>query len=82
MLTRGESVHESKRAIYAGEIAPDHGWRRDEMIAKSGSLTLLTNIAVAWNTQRMQATLDGWRSKGQGLVKSARGGVHRRTSRP
>ncbi|KVP28936.1 hypothetical protein WJ87_27065 [Burkholderia ubonensis] len=31
----------------------------------TGSLTLLTNLVIAWNTQRMQATVDGWRRKGQ-----------------
>jgi hypothetical protein len=36
-----------------------------EMIAISGSLTLLTNLVLAWNTQRMQATVDAWRGKGQ-----------------
>jgi hypothetical protein len=35
------------------------------MIAISGSLTLLTNLVIAWNTQRMQATVDDWRRKGQ-----------------
>ena len=35
------------------------------MIAISGSLTLLTNLVIAWNTQRMQETVDSWRSKGQ-----------------
>ena len=39
--------------------------RQDEMIAISGSLTLLTNLVIAWNTQRMQATVDAWRRKGQ-----------------
>ncbi|WP_232455361.1 transposase, partial [Burkholderia ubonensis] len=33
--------------------------------AISGSLTLLTNLVIAWNTQRMQATVDGWRRKGR-----------------
>ncbi|MCY0854056.1 Tn3 family transposase [Cupriavidus sp. D39] len=27
--------------------------------------TLLTNLVIAWNTQRMQATVDAWRGKGQ-----------------
>ncbi|TDG02544.1 Tn3 family transposase [Paraburkholderia guartelaensis] len=67
LLNRGESVHQLQRAIYTGKVAPERGRRRDEMIAISGSLTLLTNVVIAWNTQRMQATLDGWRSKGQGI---------------
>ncbi|CAD6563197.1 Tn3 family transposase [Paraburkholderia sabiae] len=67
LLNRGESVHQLQRAIYTGKIAPERGRRRDEMIAISGCLTLLTNLVIAWNTQRIQATLDRWRSKGQGV---------------
>jgi len=67
LLNRGESVHQLQRAIYTGKIAPERGRRRDEMIAISGSLTLLTNLVIAWNTQRMQTTLDDWQRKGQGI---------------
>jgi TnpA family transposase len=67
LLNRGESVHQLQRAIYNGKIAPERGRRRDEMIAISGSLTLLTNLVIAWNTQRMQSTLDDWQRKGQGI---------------
>lgn len=35
------------------------------MVAISGSLTLLTNLVIAWNTQRMQATVNDWRHKGR-----------------
>ncbi|MBS2132233.1 Tn3 family transposase (plasmid) [Burkholderia thailandensis] len=64
LLNRGESVHQLQRAIYTGRVAPERGRRRDEMIAISGSLTLLTNLVIAWNTQRMQATVDRWRKTG------------------
>ncbi|WP_459569108.1 Tn3 family transposase, partial [Cupriavidus sp. 8B] len=47
------------------KVAPERGRRRDEMIAISGSLTLLTNLVIAWNTQRMQDTVERWRHKGQ-----------------
>jgi hypothetical protein len=67
LLNRGESVHQLQRAIYNGKIAPERGRRRDEMIAISGSLTLLTNLVIAWNTRRMQSTLDDWQRKGQGI---------------
>jgi len=67
LLNRGESVHQLQRAIYTGKVAPERGRRRDEMIAISGSLTLLTSVVIAWNTQRMQATLDAWQKKGQGI---------------
>ncbi|MCA8199280.1 Tn3 family transposase [Burkholderia vietnamiensis] len=65
LLNRGESVHQLQRAIYTGRVASERGRRRDEMVAISGSLTLLTNLVIAWNTQRMQATVDGWRRKGR-----------------
>ncbi len=64
LLNRGESVHQLQRAIYTGKVAPERGRRRDEMIAISGSLTLLTNLVIA-NTQRMQDTVERWRHKGQ-----------------
>jgi TnpA family transposase len=65
LLNRGESVHQLQRAIYSSKVQHDRGRRQDEMIAISGSLTLLTNLVVAWNTQRMQTTVDAWRRKGQ-----------------
>jgi TnpA family transposase len=65
LLNRGESVHQLQRAIYSSKVPHDRGRRQDEMIAISGSLTLLTNLVIAWNTQRMQATVDTWRRKGQ-----------------
>lgn len=67
LLNRGESVHQLQRVIYSGKISAERGRRHDEMVAISGSLTLLTNIVIAWNTQRMQLTLDRWQRKGQGI---------------
>lgn len=37
------------------------------MIAISGAHTLLTNLVVAWNTQKMQATVERWRKSGQNI---------------
>ncbi len=51
LLNRGEPVHQLQRAIYTGRVAPELGRHRDEMVAISGSLTLLTNIVIGWNTQ-------------------------------
>ncbi|KVM77224.1 hypothetical protein WJ60_30160 [Burkholderia ubonensis] len=51
-------------------MAPERGRRRDEMVAISGSLTLLTNLVIAWNTQRMQATVDGGDAKDDGSTTS------------
>lgn len=67
VLNRGESVHQLQRAVYFGKVAPERGRRRDEMIAISGSHTLLTNLVLAWNTHHMQETADRWRRTGQKL---------------
>ena len=65
ILNRGESVHQLQRAVYYGKVPPERGRRRDEMIAISGSHTLLTNLVLAWNTHRMQETAERWRRAGQ-----------------
>ncbi|GAA4055336.1 hypothetical protein GCM10023063_49900 [Arthrobacter methylotrophus] len=51
---------------------------QDEMIAISGSLTLLTNLVIGWNTQRMQITVDAWRGKGQRIDDDCYAGWDRR----
>jgi len=61
ILNRGESVHQLQRAVYFGKVAPERGRQHDEMMAISGSHTLLTNLVLAWNTHRMQETVDRWR---------------------
>ncbi len=65
ILNRGESVHQLQRAVYYGKVPPERGRRHDEMIAISGSHTLLTNLVLAWNTHRMQETAERWRRAGQ-----------------
>jgi hypothetical protein len=64
LLNRGESVHQLQRAIYFGKIAAERGRRSEEMIAISGSHALLTNIALAWNTSKMEETVRALRLKG------------------
>lgn len=70
ILNRGESVHQLQRAIYYGRVPPERGRRKDEMIAISGSHTLLTNLVLAWNTHRMQNTVEQWRKSGQKIEDS------------
>lgn len=65
ILNRGESVDQLQRAVYYRKVAPERGLRRDEMIAISGSHTLLTNLVLAWNSHRMQETVERWRRAGQ-----------------
>jgi TnpA family transposase len=64
LLNRGEAVHQLQRAIYYGKVAPERGRRPDEMVAISGAHTLLTNVVIAWNTNRMQQVVDRWRKQG------------------
>lgn len=67
ILNRGESVHQLQRFVYFGQMAPERGRRRDEMIAISGSHTLLTNLVIAWNTHHMQGVVDQWRRAGKNI---------------
>ena len=60
ILNQGESVHSLQRAIYAGPIAAKRGRKQEELTAISGSLSLLTNIVMAWNTFHMQQVIDRW----------------------
>ena len=50
ILNRGESVHTLQRIIHYGSIAAARGRRHEELLAISGSLTLLTNMVMAWTT--------------------------------
>ncbi len=42
----------------------------EELGAQSGSLALVTNLVMAWNTHQMQATLDRWHLTGERQVDS------------
>ncbi len=65
LLNRGEAVHQLQRAIYSGQVSTQRGRRGNEMVAISGAHTLLTNIVLAWNTERMGAVIE--RLRGGGL---------------
>ncbi len=60
ILNYGESLHSLQRAIHFGSISAARGRRRDELVAISGSLALLTNIVLAWTTHQMQHVFDQW----------------------
>ncbi len=64
ILNHGESVHTLQRVIHFGSIAAARGRRREELVAISGSLTLLANVVMAWMTQRIQHVLDTWHGAG------------------
>lgn len=57
ILVHGEAVHQLQRAICMGSFSKPRGQREEELVALSGSLTLLTNICLAWTTSRIQAVL-------------------------
>lgn len=57
ILNHGESIHQLERVIFSGRIAPKRGRRLEELGAISGSLTLLTNLVLAWNATRLQQAL-------------------------
>ena len=54
-LSHGEAVHSLQRKIYQGGMGAKRGRRSEEIAAISGSLTLLTNIVMAWNTLKLQS---------------------------
>lgn len=56
-LSHTEAVHSLQRKIYQGGMGAKRGRRSEEMAAISGSLTLLTNIVMAWNTLKLQSYL-------------------------
>ena len=53
-ISHGEAVHSLQRKIYQAGIRSKRGRRFDELVAISGSLTLVTNIVMAWNTAKLQ----------------------------
>jgi TnpA family transposase len=52
LLSQIESMNTLQRAIHNGPISPRSGRTREQMAAISGSLTLLTNIVIAWNAHQ------------------------------
>lgn len=70
LLNRGESVHLLQRAIYYGRITAERGRRRDELKSISGAHALLTNIVIAWNTMKLQETVDRLKTNGERIDDS------------
>jgi len=67
LLNRGEAVHQLQRAIHGGQVVPERGRRRQEMVAISGAHALLTNIVLAWNTSRMDGVVARLKGDGVGI---------------
>lgn len=58
LANQSESVHRLQRAVYFGEVALERGRRRDEMIAISGSHTLLAALYLCLSQGRAQSMTD------------------------
>ena len=58
VLNRGESVHQLQRTIRSYATAPKRGRSIDKQCAISGALSLLSNLVMAWNTQKIQEMVD------------------------
>jgi len=58
LLNQGELLHTLQRALQHGPVGAKRGRRNEELVAISGALSLLTNIMMAFNTERMQAQID------------------------
>lgn len=56
-LSQGEAIHTLQRAIYAGPLTAKAGRTEEELTATSNALTLLTNVVMAWNAERMQGAI-------------------------
>jgi TnpA family transposase len=59
ILVHGEAVHTLQRAINAGSFSKPRGQREEDLYAVSGSLTLMTNLCLAWTAIKMQETIFG-----------------------
>lgn len=52
-------MHQLQRAIYQGTFSKPRGQRSPELFALSGSLTLVSNLCLAWTTaKKIQEVLD------------------------
>lgn len=65
LLNHGELVHGLQRQIRRAGFGTRRGMRAEELIAQSGSLTLVTNIVMAHNTQELQSILNRWERAGR-----------------
>jgi TnpA family transposase len=58
LLRQGEAVHSLQRTIHHGLVTAKRGRTAEQLDAISGSLSLLANIVMAWNTHRLQGQVD------------------------
>jgi TnpA family transposase len=63
LLNHGELVHFLQRQIRRDGFGTLRGMRHEELVAQSGSLTLITNAVMAFNAHEQQAILDRWQGE-------------------
>ena len=68
VLNRGEAVHAIQRAVHTGKIPTELAKRPESLAAVSSSLSLLTNVLMAWNTAHMQRTVDQFQKIGDEAI--------------
>lgn len=57
LLNQNEGAHLLQRAVYNGPIRSRKGRTREQMMAITGALTLLSNIVIAWNTVQYERAM-------------------------
>lgn len=67
LLSRGESVHQLQRAVYASKVPAERGRRPDELRAIFGAHALLTDVVLAWNTSRTNEVVERLRRGGMAI---------------
>jgi len=65
IINYGEAIHPLQRAIHKGSMGTSRGRRHEELVAISGSLTLLTNLTMAWTTHKIQSIIDENKRQGK-----------------
>jgi Tn3 transposase DDE domain len=68
VLNRGEATNALERLIYTDRVANYQAKSEDEMQAVADALSLLANIAMEWNTAKMQAMFDRWAQRRSGGI--------------
>ncbi len=57
ILVHGEAVHQLQRAIYQGSFSKPRGRREEEQFAMSGTLSLMSNLCLAWTARHINDQL-------------------------
>ena len=64
-------MHQLEQVIHTGPIRSDRGRRRDEKVLICGTLTLLTNAVIAYNTWKVDRAIQRRRAAGHQVPSDA-----------